>query len=70
MLIVMEIQKSTNVSTIVTAHETRSEAEQKYHTVLAYAAVSNIPVHSAVMISDNGDFIKTESFEHPVQNGE
>lgn len=70
MLIVMEIQKSTDVSTIVTTHETRSEAEQKYHTVLAYAAVSNVPVHSAVMISDNGDFIKTESFEHPVQSGE
>ena len=70
MVIVMEIQKDTDVSTIITTHETRAEAENKYHTILAYAAVSNVPVHSAVMMTDNGEYIKNEKFEHLLQNGE
>ena len=70
MIIVMEIQKDAEVSTIVTAHETRNDAENKYHTILAYAAVSSVPMHSAVMFRDDGRFIKTESFEHQVQNNE
>lgn len=64
MLIVMEIQKDANVSTIVTQHETRNDAENKYHTILAYAAISSIPQHSAVMLEDDGLFIKSESFDH------
>ena len=67
MFIVMEIQKSTSVSTIVTTHETRNEAENKYHTILAYAATSSVPQHSATMLNDDGSFIKSETFEHEVE---
>lgn len=67
MFIVMEIQKSTSVSTIVTTYETRNEAENKYHTILAYAAVSSTPQHSATMLNDDGSFIKSETFEHEVE---
>lgn len=70
MFIVMEIQKSESVSTIVNTYETRNGAEQKYHTVLAYAAVSEIPKHSAVLLNEDGTYIKSECFEHPVQSGE
>lgn len=70
MVIVMEIQKGTEVSTIVNTYESRADAENKYHTILAYAAVSNVPVHSAVMMTDNGEHIKNEKFEHLLQNGE
>ena len=64
MFIVMEIQKGVSVSTIVNTYETRNQAEQKYHTVLAYAAVSDVPQHSAVMLEDDGRYIKSESFDH------
>ena len=66
----MEIQKGTEVSTIVNTYESRADAENKYHTVLAYAAVSDVPVHSAVMLTDKGERIKNETFEHLVQSGE
>lgn len=67
MFIVMEIQKGASVSTIVNTYETRNEAEQKYHTVLAYAAVSSVPQHSAVMLDDDGSYIKSEVFVHEVE---
>ena len=66
MYIVMEIQKSNTVATIVSTYETRNEAENKYHTILAYAAISNIPKHSAVLFTEEGDYIKHECFEHIV----
>lgn len=64
MFIVMEIQKGNTTSTLVNAYETRNDAENKYHTILAYAAVSALPKHSAVMLTEEGDYIKSECFEH------
>ena len=64
MYIVMEIQKNSTASTIVNTYDTLNEAENKYHTILAYAAISNIPKHSAVLLTEEGDYIKHECFEH------
>lgn len=64
MFIVMEIQKDVTAATLVSTHDTRNEAENKYHTVLAYAAVSSLPKHSAVMLTEEGEYIKSECFEH------
>ena len=64
MYIVMEIQKSSTASTIVNTYDTLNEAENKYHTILAYAAISNVPKHSAVLLTEEGDYIKHECFEH------
>ena len=66
MYIVMEIQKSNTASTIVNTYDTLNEAENKYHTILAYAAISNVPKHSAVLLTEEGDYIKHECFEHTV----
>lgn len=65
--IVIEIQKSlinneVNIAQITTTHPTRSEAEQKYHTVLAYAAVSGILSHSATMLDEKGYYVKSECY--------
>ena len=64
MYIVIEIQKNETVSTITNSYDTRNEAENKYHTILAYAAISSIPRHTAIMFTEAGDYIKHESFEH------
>lgn len=67
MYFVLEIQKTNDTTAphILTAHSDLFEAEQKYHTVLAAAAVSNVPVHSAVIISDTGYTVKgPESYRH------
>ena len=66
MYIVMEIQKGNTASTIVNSYETLNEAENKYHTILAYAAISSVLKHSAVLLTEEGDYIKHECFEHTV----
>ena len=64
MFIVLEIQ---NTSVLVNDYNTRNEGENKYHTILAYAAVSSLEKHSAVMLTNEGEYIKSECFVHEVQ---
>ena len=63
--IVVELQ--TNGSTtanIVTTHDTREAAESKYHTVLAAAAVSNVEIHSAVILTPDGFQLMSQAYRH------
>lgn len=67
MYLVLEIQKMDDAteSHLLTSYGDLLTAEQKYHTVLASAAVSNVPVHSAVILSDTGRTVKgPESYRH------
>ena len=65
MYIVIELQKTENaLSHLETTFENRDEAESKFHEVLKYAAISSIPIHSAVMLDDSGFLIRTESYPH------
>ena len=64
MFIVIEIQTSTQVATIVNAYEDRNTAEQKYHMILSAAAVSTVPKHGAVMLTDEGVRLKGECYIH------
>lgn len=48
-----------------------NQAESKYHQVLAAAAISELPIHSAVLLDVFGHPIKHEYYEHEVaQQGE
>lgn len=67
MFIVIEIQKTDQIATLVTAYETRNEAEAKYHSILAAAALSSVPVHAAAMMSEEGYPIKNDVFKHEAQ---
>ena len=64
--IVIELQKNAEgvVSNIVTEHANLNEAESKYFSVLAAAAVSTIPVHSAVIVSEEGFPVRHEFYKH------
>lgn len=64
MYIVMEIQTSDKVATIVNSYEDRNTAEQKYHQILSAAAVSQVPKHGAVMLTDEGVRLKGECYIH------
>ena len=66
MYIVVELQKNAEgiVSNIVTSHTTLAEAESKFYTVLATAAVNDVPVHSAVIISEEGFPVKHQCYKH------
>ncbi len=50
--------------------ETREEAEKAFHSILAEAAVSKHPVHSAVIINPEGATLKKESYKHEVKPAE
>ena len=66
MYIVMEIQNSGTVATLVSQYADKNQAESKFHTVLAAAAVSQVPVHSAVLMTDEGIWLRSECYKHPV----
>lgn len=66
--VVMELQDNgTQVANIVNAYDSVNAAEQKYHQVLAAAAVSPVACHSAVMMNSEGMYIKSESYKHEVE---
>ena len=64
MFIVMEIQTSDTVAPIVNSYADRNTAEQKYHQILSAAAVSEVPKHGAVMLTDEGTRLKSECYIH------
>ena len=65
MYIVMELQNTgTEVANIVNTYSNQAQADQRYHTILAAAAVSNVYKHSAIMLLDDGVFLKGECYTH------
>jgi hypothetical protein len=66
MYIVVELQTNNAgvVSNIVTSFDTLAEAESKYYTILAAAAISTIPVHSAIIVSEEGFPAKHQCYKH------
>jgi len=62
--IVLEIQTNANgeVGNLLTAYDERSAAENKYYTILAAAALSELPVHSAMILTNLGTIVKSETF--------
>lgn len=66
--IVVELQKNKDgaVANLVTEHSTLAEAESKFYSILAYAAIGDIPVHSAVIISEEGFPVKNQCYKHSV----
>ena len=66
MFIVIELQKDTKgvVSNIVTSFDTLAEAESKYYSILASAAISKVPVHSAIIVSEEGFPVKHQCYKH------
>lgn len=64
--VVMEIQTNSNgtVGTLINSYTNQNEAESKYHQILASASVSSLPVHSAVMVQNDGLLLKSDRYFH------
>ena len=62
--IVMEYQTTdADVTSVLTnVYSTREEAEQKYHMILAAAAVSGLKCHGALLMSAFGEVTKYEHY--------
>ena len=55
MYFVIELQTSNGqTGNLVFAYDNRADAEAKYYTILAAAAVSSIQKHAAVMVTEEG----------------
>ena len=66
--VVIEAQTNNGSTAVLTTTKTNlNEAENKYHTVLAAAAISQVEVHSAALLNERGQFIKYECFEHTAE---
>lgn len=68
MYIVTELQTYADgtVGTIVNNYTSRAEAESRYHTILAAAAISNVPTHAAVLMTEEGFPLMHEAYHHAV----
>ena len=62
--VVVELQTMNDgtVANLVTQHETREEAESKFHSVLAAAAVSGLPVHGSVLMNNHCFVLESRCF--------
>ena len=67
--LVIEIQTNSDgtVGNIVTAKDSRLEAESTYHGILAAAAISALPQHAAVMLTSEGTYLASQCYEHELQ---
>lgn len=65
--LVIEIQKQANgtVSNIVTTFDDKGTALNKFFTVCAAAAVSDLPVHSVVCMTEDARILEREVFKVP-----
>lgn len=66
MFIVIELQNlaESNLTHLETVHATQEEAESKFHTIMAHAAVSEVPIHSATILDEKGCPVMYKSYTH------
>lgn len=68
MYFVIETQVNDGVgATIVTTKDTRNEAESDYHRILQYAAISEVDIHGAVILTEDCVPIMNKSYRHEVE---
>ena len=72
MYIVIEIQTNANgtVGNLVYSYSDRSQAESKYHTILASAAVSQLPSHAAALMTNEGQLLERKCYHHAAEEPE
>lgn len=67
---VLEMQKNHDGTsgTIVNNYDDKNQAEAKWHDILRHAALSNVAVHSAVILNEEGFLTNTKCYKHePVE---
>ena len=65
MFIVIELQTNNGkTANIVNAYDDLNTPFNKYHSILAAAAVSTVEVHTAVIINEVGNTIASGHFAH------
>ena len=65
MYIVLEIQKNAEgqAGVIPVVYDTLREAEGRFHQILAVAAQSQLPVHAAAVLTEDGRHLRSECYQ-------
>lgn len=63
-VIELQTQAGGAVGNIVTAHDTQNAAESAYHMILASAAISELPCHAAVILTEEGFPLLHQCYKH------
>lgn len=66
MYIIQEIQTTNGASALLPAVTTadRAEAESAWHSIMASAAISAVPVHTVIMYDEHGNILQRGYYEH------
>ena len=68
MYIVSEFQTTGDTTAILNYQFTdKNLAEQKFHEILSYAAISTVPIHAVSILNEYGCVARNEFYEHEVQ---
>jgi len=67
MYIVLEAQTNNTTATAVYTYNTKEEALSKYYNILSYAVLSDIPIHTAFILSDTGYDMDSRCFLHNIE---
>lgn len=62
----MQTDAENSVATLVTQKETLPEAWSVYYMILGAAAISQIPYHSAVLMTNEGVMLASMGFDHSI----
>lgn len=66
MYIIHEMQTTGNQTALVPAltYADKNQADSAYHTALAAAAISTVPIHTVFMVDEHGNTLKCDCYEH------
>ena len=68
MITVLELQSTgTSMSVLHTEYSDINVAYNKYYTILAAAAMSKVPIHTAMIVLEDGSVVRSETFQHEAE---
>lgn len=64
--VVIEMQTNADgtLGNLVSSFDDRNQAESAFHGVLASAAISTLPVHTALLVTNTGLVLNAQRYEH------
>lgn len=69
MYIVIELQKADTTANIVRAFDDLNQAKSAFYMTCGSAAISEVPVHTVVLMKYDGFVIERRCFEHTFEEG-
>ena len=66
MFILLEIQTENQSTALLPAltYSDRNQAESAFYQKLSYAAISEVDIHTVILLDEHGNTIKREFYEH------